>query len=225
MIHLTLYSRPGCHLCEEMKAVINRLAADSPLALTEIDISTDPDLEAVTGQVDTLVRTLHAGVVRARLAPIHDLFDRFPRVVRDLGATLGKARGRGQVDMEQEVRGVVRKGRQHRLDRVVVARDPRIRPGAPREDLVIRRDIGPQRASEQLVRVEPVEGFAIEASANGQPLRFLQNGSAVGTMNWVVPGGRDAASKSRTIPRVGSVITLIQAGTPAANARSSAGRI
>ena len=49
MIHLTLYSRPGCHLCEEMKAVINRLAADSPLALTEIDISTDPDLEARYG--------------------------------------------------------------------------------------------------------------------------------------------------------------------------------
>src|SRR5438876_827089 len=40
------------------------------------------------------------------------------------------------------------------------------------------------------------------ASANGEPLRFLQNGAAVGTMNWVVPGGRDAASKPRTIPRI-----------------------
>jgi len=49
MIRLTLYSRPGCHLCEEMKAVINRLAADAQLALTEIDISTDPDLEARYG--------------------------------------------------------------------------------------------------------------------------------------------------------------------------------
>jgi len=49
MIHLTLYSRPGCHLCEEMKAVIDRLATDSQLALTEIDISTDPDLEARYG--------------------------------------------------------------------------------------------------------------------------------------------------------------------------------
>jgi len=49
MIHLTLYSRPGCHLCEEMKAVIDLLATDSQLALTEIDISTDPDLEARYG--------------------------------------------------------------------------------------------------------------------------------------------------------------------------------
>jgi len=49
MIHLILYSRPGCHLCEEMKAVIDRLATDSQLALTEIDISTDPDLEARYG--------------------------------------------------------------------------------------------------------------------------------------------------------------------------------
>jgi len=49
MIRLTLYSRPGCHLCEEMKAVIDRLATDSQLALTEIDISTDPDLEARYG--------------------------------------------------------------------------------------------------------------------------------------------------------------------------------
>ena len=49
MIHLTLYSRPGCHLCEEMKTVINRMAADSQVALTEIDISTDPDLEARYG--------------------------------------------------------------------------------------------------------------------------------------------------------------------------------
>jgi hypothetical protein len=40
------------------------------------------------------------------------------------------------------------------------------------------------------------------ATALGTPVRFLQNGSPVGTMNWVVPGGRDAAAKSRTIPRI-----------------------
>ena len=50
----------------------------------------DPDLEAVTGQLDSLIRALHGGVLRARLAPITELFGRFPRVVRDLGTTLGK---------------------------------------------------------------------------------------------------------------------------------------
>ncbi|MCC7417589.1 MAG: glutaredoxin family protein [Acidobacteria bacterium] len=49
MIALTLYSRPGCHLCDEMKAVVARVARQAPLALEEIDISTDPALEALYG--------------------------------------------------------------------------------------------------------------------------------------------------------------------------------
>jgi len=49
---LTLYSRPGCHLCDEMKAVIARVARtmEAPLTVDEIDISTDPELEALYGQ-------------------------------------------------------------------------------------------------------------------------------------------------------------------------------
>ena len=42
---LTLYSRPGCHLCDRMKTVIERVARRRPLALEVIDISTDPALE------------------------------------------------------------------------------------------------------------------------------------------------------------------------------------
>jgi len=45
VITLTLYSRPGCHLCDEMKAVINRVAQSNPLRVEEIDISTSADLE------------------------------------------------------------------------------------------------------------------------------------------------------------------------------------
>jgi two-component system chemotaxis sensor kinase CheA len=50
----------------------------------------DPELDQVTGRLDTLVRSLHAGVLRARLAPGAELFGRFPRIVRDLGESLGK---------------------------------------------------------------------------------------------------------------------------------------
>jgi glutaredoxin len=48
---LTLYSRPGCHLCDDMKAVIARVRASSltPMTLEEIDISTDAELEARYG--------------------------------------------------------------------------------------------------------------------------------------------------------------------------------
>lgn len=49
MISLTLYSRPGCHLCDEMKAVVARVADAIPLSLQEIDISTDSTLEARYG--------------------------------------------------------------------------------------------------------------------------------------------------------------------------------
>ena len=51
MIALTLYSRPGCHLCDDMKAVIARVSqgrADD-VTLEEIDISTDADLESRYG--------------------------------------------------------------------------------------------------------------------------------------------------------------------------------
>ena len=40
------------------------------------------------------------------------------------------------------------------------------------------------------------------ATANGEPLRFIQSGTQVGTVNWVVPGGRDASAKPRVIPHV-----------------------
>ena len=44
MPHLTLYSRPGCHLCDEMKAVIDRVAARLPLRLEVVNIDDDPAL-------------------------------------------------------------------------------------------------------------------------------------------------------------------------------------
>ena len=49
MIALTIYSRPGCHLCDEMKAVVRTVAQSVPVTLEEIDISTDPRLEALYG--------------------------------------------------------------------------------------------------------------------------------------------------------------------------------
>jgi glutaredoxin len=42
---LTLYSRPGCHLCEEMKAVIEKVRAGQPVDLIEVNISGDAELE------------------------------------------------------------------------------------------------------------------------------------------------------------------------------------
>lgn len=51
MITLTLYSRPGCHLCDEMKTVVERVArsAPEPMTVDVVDISTDPELETRYG--------------------------------------------------------------------------------------------------------------------------------------------------------------------------------
>jgi glutaredoxin len=48
---VTLYSRPGCHLCDEMKAVVQRVVQTTAASVDveEIDISTDPALEARYG--------------------------------------------------------------------------------------------------------------------------------------------------------------------------------
>jgi hypothetical protein len=42
--NLVLYSKPGCHLCDEMKHVIDAVSARVPLTVEVVDISTDPAL-------------------------------------------------------------------------------------------------------------------------------------------------------------------------------------
>lgn len=49
MIAVTIYSRPGCHLCDDMKALVHKMAREIPLLIEEIDISTDAALEAEFG--------------------------------------------------------------------------------------------------------------------------------------------------------------------------------
>jgi len=49
MTSLTMYSRPGCHLCDEMKAVVRRVTRDMSVSFSEVDISTDPVLEEQYG--------------------------------------------------------------------------------------------------------------------------------------------------------------------------------
>lgn len=52
MIQLTVYSKPGCHLCEDMKQVVGRVVAELPAGMAvvnEIDISTDAALEQQHG--------------------------------------------------------------------------------------------------------------------------------------------------------------------------------
>lgn len=49
MIDVVLYSRRGCHLCEEMRNVILSLQGEFPISLIEIDIDKDHSLKKKYG--------------------------------------------------------------------------------------------------------------------------------------------------------------------------------
>lgn len=49
-IQIDIYSRPGCHLCDEAKAVIERVQNRFSFDLHVINIETDPALEKQYGE-------------------------------------------------------------------------------------------------------------------------------------------------------------------------------
>jgi two-component system chemotaxis sensor kinase CheA len=69
----------------------NRLAG-----IADRDIGSE--LEQVSSRISALVAGLQSGVLHARMAPVDEVFDRFPRMVRDLGRELGK-------ELELELQG------------------------------------------------------------------------------------------------------------------------
>jgi glutaredoxin len=42
--HVTLYGKPGCHLCEDARALLVTLSHRYPIEVDEIDITSDPEL-------------------------------------------------------------------------------------------------------------------------------------------------------------------------------------
>jgi glutaredoxin len=77
---ITLYSRPGCHLCEEAKRQIAPLLKEFGARLTEINIDEDPELRA---RYDFDVPVIFLG---ARKAAKHCVdVAQFRRQLRDSG--------------------------------------------------------------------------------------------------------------------------------------------
>jgi glutaredoxin len=78
---VTIYTRPGCHLCEEAKAQIAPLMKEFGARLTEINIEEDPELRA---RYDYDVPVIFLGARKAaknRVDPAQ-----FHRQLRDAGA-------------------------------------------------------------------------------------------------------------------------------------------
>jgi glutaredoxin len=49
-VRIEIYSRPGCHLCDEAKDVIDRVRLRMTFEVRVINIETDPELERTYGQ-------------------------------------------------------------------------------------------------------------------------------------------------------------------------------
>ena len=49
-MHLTLYTRPGCHLCDDLKTTLLRIRPQQAFELSEVDISREPALERRYGR-------------------------------------------------------------------------------------------------------------------------------------------------------------------------------
>ena len=47
---ITLYTRPGCHLCDAAREVVARVCADVGESFDEVDITTDDELEDRFGE-------------------------------------------------------------------------------------------------------------------------------------------------------------------------------
>src|SRR3989442_9089465 len=68
----------------------------------------DPAIDDVAIQVSRLSRELQDEIIQARMTPVWQVFDRFPRLVRDLARELGK-----QVTVPVE-------GEENELDRAIL---------------------------------------------------------------------------------------------------------
>ena len=47
---VTLYGKPGCHLCDDARAVVERVRAEHPFDVREVDVSLDPALHREYGE-------------------------------------------------------------------------------------------------------------------------------------------------------------------------------
>jgi hypothetical protein len=90
VIALTIYSRPGCHLCDEMKTIVRRVARSvtAPITIEEIDISADPGLESRYGVEIPVLLVDGKKAAKYRISE-----EELMRIVRDRSGGSGGAGG------------------------------------------------------------------------------------------------------------------------------------
>jgi len=126
----------------------------------------DPGLGETADQISRLVGELQSEVLQARMNPVAEVFDRFPRVVRDLARDLGK-----QARFEAE-------GGDIELDRAVLDEI-----GDPLLHLIRNAvDHGLETPDERVARGKPPEGKVVVSAArerNSVILRVADDGRGI----------------------------------------------
>ena len=68
MIGLQLLTRPGCHLCEEMKELLKDLSDEVNVSVEEIDITGNKTLERKFGSEIPVLMHKHQVVAKVRIS-------------------------------------------------------------------------------------------------------------------------------------------------------------
>jgi two-component system chemotaxis sensor kinase CheA len=138
----------------------------------------DADLGGVADQVSRLVGDLQSEVLLARMSPVAEVFDRFPRVVRDLARDLGK-----QARFESE-------GGEIELDRAVLDEI-----GDPLLHLIRNAvDHGLEPPEERVARGKPAEGRVVASASrerNTVVIRVSDDGRGIDRQRMLQRGKRD----------------------------------
>jgi glutaredoxin len=50
MAVVTLYGKPGCHLCDDVREVVERVRAQREFELREVDVTLDPSMHREYGE-------------------------------------------------------------------------------------------------------------------------------------------------------------------------------
>jgi hypothetical protein len=70
LTRLKLLSRPGCHLCEELRSRVDELLGDRPHEWEVVDVDSDPDLAARFGGEIPILYVNGRLFAKIRLPPI-----------------------------------------------------------------------------------------------------------------------------------------------------------
>jgi two-component system, chemotaxis family, sensor kinase CheA len=107
--------------------------------------SSDPDLAEVSGRIARLASEMQAEVIAARMTPVGEVLERFPRVVRDLARDLGKrirfdVEG-GEIELDRSILDEVGPPLLHLIrnaaDHGIESPEQRLRAGKPEEGRIL----------------------------------------------------------------------------------------